>query len=224
MPANITETATKGTVLSVPIGTDKRKASSLTAAWQAIGNRLKFWEDWHTLANVLFAGGSLASVAQLTVDITGGGWKFTATIGTPSLEIDGASNALFKPNGRCGSELFTRGLSGGGANYKCYGPGIVTTGANLAVNPLAYDLFDINPSAAIDLQLLGTSFPSGHRIRVINRSHTSGRFISVKNNAGTLILALTVNTSATFDIPIWQDFYWDGTVWHHEAGNNPDIT
>lgn len=46
MPVDIVETATKGTTLSVPIGTDKRKASSLTAAWQAIANRLKFAEDF----------------------------------------------------------------------------------------------------------------------------------------------------------------------------------
>lgn len=68
MPTNIVETPVKGTVLSVPVGSDKRKASTLLAAWQAIGNRLNFLEAFYELIKPLTLGGTINPAAALVIN------------------------------------------------------------------------------------------------------------------------------------------------------------
>lgn len=225
MPTNIIETATKGSTLSVPVGTDKRKASSLTAAWQAIANRLLWLETFVSriagAATDVITTGLLVPVGNITLRLTTGGIIFDGN-DDYNIHLGGVGGTpggvqLFA-NGNMGGHMFTKGRSGR-ANLKRADH--VAGGGPYDIDPSLYNLFKFTPDSAIVVNIDPTPaypYKDGDTFRVCNLSTTLGRTIAIKRDSG----AVTVFTLAP-GVAGGQSFvdivYDDAGTWS-ECGSN----
>lgn len=225
MPTDIIETATKGTTISVPIGTDTRTAASLNNAWQAIGNRLLWLEEvierLGGASATLNASGSFIPPASLVFDLSTGALSF---IGNDDFNIHlggvGGSpgGVQFFANGLMASHLFTAGRTGR-VNAKCFA---AAPGANTTIDVLLYNHLAYTPSADLNVQIdisgstgAGAVLQSGDGARFINYSTSFS--ISVRDPANAEIIALGVAASAAE--PSWADVYYNGSAWKTGAHN-----
>ncbi len=204
MPTNIIETPVKGTTIEVPIGTDKRKASSLMAAWQAIANRLKFLEDWHTVLNVLIEGGTLTPEDDVTVALTGGHLTFT---GNTDYGIVLGTDTFLIANGRMRGALFAGAGGSGRANKRVQGTIAPVAASTTEVDASTFDHVWVNPGGDCNIQIENapaTAYVVGDHITVQNVSIST---VDVKNPAGTTLIQLIGPSWCTMVLAE------DGTTW-----------
>lgn len=211
MPQNIIETPTKGTTLSVPIGTDQRKASSLMAAWQAIGDRLKFAEDLGDLLAVFLSGGAAALSNNLAWTIADGKiFSFAKGAGGLGSVVSFLSSIVVRFDGNVVGKLFTAGQEGY-ANTKTLR---VTAGSgDFALQSIGYNLCILSGlsgdrTAELDVPAAGLD---GLTMRIVNHSPTY--FVHYKNSGGSIMgNSLKYTASQMFSV----DLLWveaEG-LWH----------
>lgn len=65
MPSPIVETPSEGDAISAPVGADPRTAASVRTPFQAVGNRLKFLENFYDMIKVFRTGGVLTMLGDV---------------------------------------------------------------------------------------------------------------------------------------------------------------
>jgi hypothetical protein len=188
MPSAITETPTKGTPISAPVGADLRTAASVRTPFQAVGNRLAFLEQ-------LFDAFTWAADAVWTV-ADGKMLKIRGDEAGAQSGVFDLSRVITKFDKLVTGALFQNGYTGR-ANKKPVT--LPAQGANVTGDPTLHDVWDITPTAAINFTVdpAGT-YVTGESCRIVNRSQVSGRKITVKNPAGTTIGEVLHNSNSDF--------------------------
>lgn len=204
MPSAITETPTKGTPISAPVGADLRTAASVRTPFQAVGNRLAFLEAFY---DAFFS--ALTFVANATWTIADGktfkiqGDQDLGNTGVLDLRL---VNLLLAGNTR--GALVLNGNTG--RVPKKY---VHQTAAG-SISPLVSDWVGVHNSAPITLVILDTDhsqFVNGEHITFVYNS--SGGTVTINNEAGSFLASLTVTGQ-------WVTFVWNpGTnTWDTQRG------
>ena len=216
MPTNIIETATKGSTVSVPIGTDKRKASTLVPGFQALSDRAAWLEALVTrlcgAATDIITTALLIPVGNITLRLTGGHLIFDGDDdfniylggigGTPG-------GVQFFMNGFMAAHAFTAGRTGR-ANRK-----VVLHTAVGSIDPRTHDLALCTPAAgAFNLEIASETYVAGDHFRVVNYAATGGYNVAVKHPGGAALYTVPVATGSRAS---WADFVYTGSAWV-EAG------
>lgn len=205
MPSAIVETPSQGDAINAPVGADVRNAASVRVPFQAVGNRLKFLEDFYDFAKALVLGGTLAPAADVVVNMqtapTNEGWLFTST---DPRKVRFSGGALLAPGRRVVGPLFAPGTDGR-ANKRVQR---VATGSPFAFNALVYDTLYCTPSADVIATLSAVTYELDDSFTVFN---TSGSFtVTVKEPGGSTLIAVQTADAA----PAWAEFIYNGTTWN----------
>jgi len=183
--------------------------------FQAIGNRLKFLENFYDL----FTGGAAGALAgvfkfasSITFDLSNGGLNL---VGNDDFNInlggvDGSPGGVqLFCNGLLGGHLFTAGRSGR-ANRK---PLAVT--ATSTIDPTLYDTYVCLAVANITLTVAAGSYVAGECFRVVNT--TSGFTITLKDPAASTVFTLESRSASRNS---YVDIMFNGTNWREIGGNH----
>ncbi len=222
MPSAISETASKGKVINAPLDADLRNAASVREPFQAVGDRLKFLEDFYDF----ITGGSITALADKLFLLPGdwaaplvlkGALRITSVIGdTGGLQFNNAYLFIDLANdGRIQGPLFEQGDSAGGrANRKVDATAKV---ADHTIDPTLTDVVFFNAGTSKICAIASGTYTKGDHFRVVNRSSAGGCTVVIKDPAAATIYTLP-NAPAISRVG-FVDIVYDGTNWV-EGGSN----
>jgi hypothetical protein len=206
MPAAIVETPAKGSAINAPVGADVRNAASVRTPFQAVGNRLKFLEDFYDAVKAWMLGGTITPDGGVTIDgdltFPTGGSAFFAT----------GSTLVFAGGNVLGGGLFAAGQTGD-ANRKLR---LITSGSgDVQVNTAAHNTVVVSGiSGAMTLELTTPTYVGAH-VTIVNES--ASQFVTFKPQGGVTFGSNLKFASGLF----WcVDLVWDGTAWR-QMGYTP---
>lgn len=206
MPAPIVETASKGDAISAPVGADVRNAASVRTPFQAVGNRLKFLENFYDVVKAWMLGGTLTPATPVTLD---GDVAFPAG---GSLFFDAGSQLVFAGGNVLGSGMFAPGQSGD-ANKK---PRLITSGSgDVQVNTANHNVVIVSGiSGTMTLELTTPTYVGAH-MKIVNES--TSQFVAFKPQGGVTFGANLKFSAGQFWV---VELVWDGSDWR-QSGYTP---